>query len=411
MASPGLHQGNKTIVRRVRNSVLALIALLSSLALVQSAQAQTFTILHSFSYPTSFDGEYPYGNLIQDGSGNLYGSTYWGGDYNFGSGFGTLFTVNASTGYVQMYEFTGTSGGNFVDGANPFAGLVAGTSSMLYGTAYDGGASGYGIVYSFDLDGKEETVLHNFNNGKSDGAFPSGGLIVDAKGNLYGTTAEGGRFGLGTIFKMSTSGKQTILHSFAGGASDGQYPLYTSLVIDAAGDLYGLTEEGGTAGVGVLYELSHNGTFKLLHSFAGGAQDGCHPFGTPFIDANGNIYGTTFGCGSSGDGTVWQVQKDGTETLLHNFVGGKKDGAAPLSSVIGDAAGNLYGNTELGGPSNQGTAYTINAKGKLTLLHSFASSDGAYPVGGMVRDAHGTLYGTTFYGGEFYYGTVWEITR
>ncbi|HXM62307.1 MAG TPA: choice-of-anchor tandem repeat GloVer-containing protein [Terriglobales bacterium] len=410
MAGPGQYEGYKTAERRGSNRVLALIALLSSLALVQSAQAQTFTVLHSFEASFSFDGEYPDGSLIADSSGNLYGSTYWGGDYNFGAGFGTLFTVNASTGYLQMYEFTGTSGGNFVDGANPFAGLVAGKSNMLFGTTYDGGASGYGIVFTFNLDGKEETVLYNFAGGK-DGAFPTGALIVDANGNLYGTTAEGGRFGLGTIFKAGTAGKKNILHSFAGGATDGQYPLYTSLVRDAAGDLYGVTEEGGTAGVGTLYELSHDGTFKLLHSFAGGALDGCHPFGTPFIDKNGNIYGTTFGCGSSSLGTVWRVQKDGTETLLHNFAGGKKDGAEPLSGVLGDAAGNLYGNTELGGASNEGTVYAINAKGKLSLLHSFAGSDGAFPVGGMVREAQGTLYGTTFYGGDFYFGTVWQLTK
>jgi uncharacterized repeat protein (TIGR03803 family) len=410
MASPGLHQGNKTIRRRVRNRVLALITLLSSLALVQSAQAQTFSVLHSFSYPTSFDGEYPDGNLFQDSSGDIYGSTYWGGDYNFGSGFGTLFTVNASTGYLQIYEFSGTSGGNFVDGANPFSGLVAGKSNIFYGTTYDGGASGNGIVFSLTLHNAFDSVLHNFSGGK-DGAYPSGGLIVDANGTLYGTTAEGGRFGLGTIFKLTASGKKSVLHSFAGGASDGQYPLYTSLVMDSAGNLYGLTQEGGTAGVGTLYEVSQDGTFKLLHSFAGGTQDGCHPLGTPLVDKNGNIYGTTFGCGASSLGTVWRVQKDGTETLLHNFAGGKKDGAEPFSGVIADAAGNLYGNTELGGAKNEGTVYAINAKGKFSLLHSFTGSDGAFPVGGMVRDANGNLYGTAFYGGEFFYGTLWELTK
>jgi len=213
MAGPGQYEGYKTAERRGSNRVLALIALLSSLALVQSAQAQTFTVLHSFEASFSFDGEYPDGSLIADSSGNLYGSTYWGGDYNFGAGFGTLFTVNASTGYLQMYEFTGTSGGNFVDGANPFAGLVAGKSNMLYGTTYDGGASGYGIVFTFNLDGKEETVLYNFAGGK-DGAFPTGALIVDANGNLYGTTAEGGRFGLGTIFKAGTAGKNPMPKAF-----------------------------------------------------------------------------------------------------------------------------------------------------------------------------------------------------
>ncbi len=151
--------------------------------------------------------------------------------------------------------------------------------------------------------------------------------------------------------------------------------------MDAVGNVYGLTEEGGTAGVGTVYELSHAGTFKLLQSFAGGAQNGCHPFGIPFIDQNGNIYGTTFGCGSLSLGTVWRVAKDGTETLLHNFAGGKKDGTEPFSGVIADAAGNLYGNTEIRGTSNQGTVYAINAKGKLSLLHSFAGSDGAFPVG------------------------------
>jgi uncharacterized repeat protein (TIGR03803 family) len=375
-------------------------ALVMLLAATESAQAQTFKVLYSFEGSIFSQGQFPYGNLLLDTAGNLYGTTYSGGP----SDFGLVFEVNSS-GESALFTFAGGPS----DGAYPFAGLVEDNAGNFYGTTTAGGSSGLGTVFTGDSIGRN-SVLYNFA-GRTDGAYPYGGLILDAAGSLYGTTAEGGS-GLGTIFKLEKSGAKTILHKFAGGPSDGQYPLYTSLIMDKAGNLYGVTEEGGTSGQGVVYELSKNGTFTVLHSFAGGKTDGCLPFGTPFMDTTGNLYGTTYSCGTSDEGIVWRVSKNRTESVLHNFAGGKKDGAQPFAGVVGDTNGNVYGNTQTGGASNLGTVYELNAKGKITVLHSFAGSDGEYPFGGLVRDAKGNLYGTTVDGGSSgVYGTVWQITK
>jgi len=136
-----------------------------------------------------------------------------------------------------------------------------------------------------------ETVLYNFTGGTTDGCHPYGGLLRDKAGNFYGTTEDCGSSGYGTVFEVSKSGKETVLHSFAGGSSDGKYPLYTSLLMDAKGNMYGVTEEGGASGYGLVYELSKKGTVTVLHSFTG-ATDGCYPLGTPAMDKTGNLYGT-----------------------------------------------------------------------------------------------------------------------
>lgn len=390
------HPVNISRVSLRATMALAIIIMLAP----QSVQAQTFKVLYSFRGDIFYDGQFPYGNLFQDSAGNVYGTTYSGGP----SDFGLVFEVNSS-GESTLFTFAGGPS----DGAYPFAGLVGDNAGNFYGTTTAGGTSGFGTVFTADTIGRN-SVLYNFTGGR-DGAYPYGGLVLDAAGNLYGTTAEGGS-GLGTIFKVDKSGAKAILHKFAGGPSDGQYPLYTSLIIDKAGSLYGVTEEGGTSGQGVIYELSKSGKFTVLHSFAGGKTDGCLPFGTPFMDTKGNLYGTTYSCGASDEGMVWRVSTSGTETVLHNFAGGEKDGARPFAGVVGDANGNLYGNTQTGGTSDFGTVYELNSKGKISVLHSFAASDGQYPFGGLVRDAKGNLYGTAVDGGSnIVYGTVWQITK
>ncbi len=254
-----------------------------------------------------------------------------------------------------------------------------------------------------------ETVLYSFAGGPSDGCNPYGGLIRDAAGNLYGNTSSCGAYNWGTIYKVDTAGKETVLYSF-NYWDDGASPYYSSLIMDAKGNLYGVNDEGGSFGRGTVYKLSKTGKFKVLHNFAGGTTDGCYPYGTPALDKSGNLYGTTESCGSSSEGTVWEVSKAGVETVLHNFAGGSSDGGFPLSGVIMDAKGNLYGVTESGGSSGLGTVYELNSTG-VTVLHSFAggSSDGEFPFGGPVRDAKGNLYGTTPEGGSNY-GTVWKVT-
>jgi uncharacterized repeat protein (TIGR03803 family) len=365
----------------------------------QSAQAQTFTTLYNFT--GSSDGGFPYGTLLRDAAGNLYGTTYYAGS----SGYGVVFKVDTSGTESILYSFTGGA-----DGGYPFAGLLRDKAGNLYGTTYLGGASGLGTVFKLDSAGTE-TVLHSFAGGTTDGEYPYGGLLRDKAGNLYGTTEEGGASSLGTVFKLNSAGTETLLHSFAGGTSDGQFPLYTTLLSDKKGNLYGVTEGGGASSEGVAYKLSKAGTLTVLHSFAGGTTDGCYAYGSPAMDKAGNLYGTTDSCGASGLGTVWRLSKKGTETLLHSFAGGSSDGALAIAGVIMDTKGNLYGNTEEGGASSLGAVYKLSKKGTLTLLHGFAGSDGEYPIGGVMRDAKGTLYGTTVEGGSGSYGTVWQITK
>lgn len=304
----------------------------------------------------------------------------------------------------MLYSFTGKT-----DGASPLAPVVIDAAGNLYGTTEAGGSSGLGTVFKVEAGGTE-TVLHSFAGGTTDGCNPGGALIEDAAGNLYGTTNKCGASNVGTVFKVEPSGTETVLHSFTGDTSDGSYPYLTSLLIDKKDNLYGVAQNGGTARVGVVYELSKSGTLTVLHSFLAGTKDGCYPYGTPTM-YKGVLYGTTQGCGSSGKGTVWKVTKKGKEKLLHSFLGGPTDGAGPYAGVILDATGNLYGDTLAGGSVGLGTVYELSKTGVLTLLQSFDGYTGSSPYGGLIRDAAGNLYSTAFSGGSSgYAGVVWEVT-
>jgi len=386
-------------------------ALASGTLATQSAQAATFTALYGFQEPP--DGSLPFAGLLQDGAGNLYGTTATGGSF----GEGTVFKLDPNGTETVLYSFTGGT-----DGGMPFAGVIEDAAGNLYGTTFNGGdpSSMTGVVYKLDTSGAE-TVLHAFPYAKTDGCYPRAGLLLDQAGNLYGTTTDCGAFGFGTVFKIDTSGTETLLHSFAAGSSDGAFPYYGTLLMDTDGNLYGVTEGGGSGncsggnGCGVVYELSQSGELTVLHSFAGGTTDGCIPAGTLAVDKSGNFYGTATSCGSHNMGIVWNLS-NGQETVLHNFAGGKKDGNDPMAGVILDAKGNLYGDTFVGGGkgcysgTGCGTVYKLNTKGKLSLLHRFVFTDGQLPVGGLIRDEAGNLYGTAANGGNDGNGTVWKIT-
>jgi uncharacterized repeat protein (TIGR03803 family) len=218
----------------------------------------------------------------------------------------------------------------------------------------------------------------------------------------------------GTVFKLDTAGTETVLHSFTGGVDEG-YPVFTSLILDTKGNLYGVTPGGNAGG---LYKLSPSGTFTVLHAFTG-RNDGELPYGTPVMDKQGNLYGTTYAGGSSSFGTVWKVSPKRKETLLHKFR--RSDGINPYAGVVLDAEGNLYGTTQRAGPDSiYGTVYELNKKGVLTVLHTFDWTDGALPFGNLILDAAGNLYGTSMtggiYGSECYLykqkngcGTVWKL--
>ena len=351
-------------------------------------------ILNGTTY--SPEGAFPVGGL--DAQGILYGATYYGGASNYG----TVFKLDTTGKETVLYSFTGTGG----DGAYPFAGLVRDAKGNLYGTTYYGGdpacnpPDGCGTVFKLDRTGKE-TVLYSFT-GSPDGSFSGSGLLRDAQGDLYGTTPQGGASANGTVFKLDATGKETVLYSFTGGV-DGGNPTAV-LVRDAQGNLYGTTRNGGAYGNGTVFELDTTGKETVLYSFTGGA-DGSSPRGSLLRDAQGNLYGHTKSGGAYDDGTVFKLDTTGNETVLHSFTGGA-DGNWPGDFVL-DAQGNLYGTTQLGGvpacnaPNGCGTVFELDTTGKETVLHGFTGTrgDGATP-GGLMRDAQGNLYGGTGAGGD-----------
>lgn len=380
--------------------ILATLAVLVFSA--AAAQAQTFTTVYSFTGGS--DGGRPETALIQDSSGNLFGTAYEGGGGN-----GVVFGVNTAGTETVLHSFGDRGSG---DGVNPIAPLLRDSQGNLYGSTLAGGPDdGGGTVFKIDT-ADNETILYTFTGGMTDGCQPYQGVVMDRFSNLYGTTGFCGDSNFGTVFKVTPKRAETVLWSFGGGSTDGDWPFFGHLLIDKAGDLYGLTEYGGRSDEGVLYKLSKRGTLTLLHSFAGRSGDGCNPYGTLAMDKAGNFYGTTSGCGASGYGTVWKLSKTGKETILHSFAGGASDGCGPTAGVVLGPDNNLYGTTQGCGASNYGTVWELSAKGKLTLLHSFGDSDGAYPIGEVLRNAKGVLYGTASGGGingcGFGCGTVWS---
>ncbi len=379
------------------------LAVMLLFGVVATHAAQAETFKTIYNFTGGSDGGYPYASLVQDSAGNFYGTTDTGG-----SGFGVVYKLSKAGKETVLYTFTGG-----YDGANPLVGVVRDTAGNLYGTTEVGGASGVGTVFKVTKAGKE-TVLYSFTGG-SDGCYPVGTLLRDKAGNLYGTAEECGASGAGTIFKISKGGTFSVVYGF-GGSPDGAYPAFTTLLMDKTGNFWGATEEGGLYNNGAVYELSKGGKMKVLYSFKGGTTDGCDVFGNPIMDKAGNLYGTANSCGPSYVGIIWKVSKKGKETILHNFAGGSSDGAEPVAGVIMDAKGNLYGDTYQGGSANLGTAYKLSKNGTLTLLHTFTGSDGDYLYSGLIEDAAGTLYGTSLYGGSGGAcrngcGTVWKITK
>jgi len=362
-------------------------------------QAQTLTVLHSF---TDADGAYPVTVLVRDAAGNLYGATQGGGS----TGYGTVFKIDTSNTETVLHSFTNTP-----DGALPDGGLITDGAGNLYGIALGDSANGVGTVFKVDTSNNTETILHTFTN-TPDGAFPVGSLVRDAAGNLYGTTQTGGSANLGTVFKIDTSNTETILHSFTN-TPDGSQP-FGSMVMDAAGNLYGTTNQGGASGFGTVFKLdTSNNTETVLHSFAG--LDGRFPAAGLIMDAAGNIYGTTgqggadYGPMNTAWGTVFKIDTSNTETVLHSFTN-TPDGQGPNSVLTLDAAGNLYGTTVFGGASGLGTVFKIDTSNTETVLHSFTGAEGSQPAAGLILDSAGNLYGTASRGTSNA-GTVFELIQ
>ena len=388
-------------IRRLEVSgALAALGIFVTMAIgTPPAQAQTYKVLHAFPKSTLGGANPYYESLIRDSAGNLYGTTHGGG----GANYGVVFKLYTTGKEKVLHSFSG-----FADGANPFAGVIRDSAGNIYGTTDFGGASGQGVVFKLDASGTE-TILHNFTGG-ADGGSPRSGLIRDSAGNIYGTTEYGGASGQGTVFKVDATGTESVLYSFTGG-TDGASPI-GSLVRDSAGNLYSTTFSGGASGVGVVFKLDTRGKETVLHSFAGGT-DGQYPWAGLVRDSDGGLYGTTFYGGASNYGVVFKVDAAGTETVLYSFTGGA-DGGNPTAGVIRDSAGNLYGTTNIGGAPGMGygVVFELDMAGTETVLHTFTGgAGGANPVGGLIRDTAGNLYGTTQDGGSGSgVGLVFELT-
>jgi uncharacterized repeat protein (TIGR03803 family) len=317
----------------------------------------TATILHVF---TGADGANPAGGVIFDAAGNLYGTTQAGGAYGAGVVFKLQVNVNGTWTERVLYSFTGGA-----DGANPAAGVIFDPVGNLYGTTLFGGSYGGGVLFKVDMAGNEE-VLHTFTE---DAFWPYAGLVRDQAGNFYGTTSYGGgsgpcdnNLGCGTVFKLEPTGNETVLHGFSD-EPDGRY-LLAGLIQDAEGNLYGTSEGGGMGscyadiGCGTVFKIDTSGTETVLYRFTGGS-DGAQPTTALVRDAAGNLYGTTsrggVNCPAYGCGTVFKLDPTGQETVLHKFQG---IGQSPNSPLIIDAAGNLYGTTS-GGTKNYGIVFKI----------------------------------------------------
>jgi uncharacterized repeat protein (TIGR03803 family) len=296
-----------------------------------------------------------------------------------------------------------------VDGAYPVGSLARDSKGNFYG-ATTGGVSNYGTVFKLTPQGKE-TVVYAFT-GKSDGGYPFG-VVRDRSGNLYGVNSIGGAYGQGTVFEVSSTGVETTLYTFGTVSGDGKQPIGT-LVLDSAGNLYGVTVEGGAIGNGSMFKVSPGGTGTILHSFGGpygNSVDGYLPQAGLIIDKNGNLFGTTGYGGNNDDGVVFEYSASGEYTILANFEP-TSGPALPYSSLTLGPKGVIYGTSLVGGTSDLGTVFSLTPSGggawTVDTLYSFSAAVGDEPQTTLLAK-NGMLYGTTYRKGEGGFGSVFEL--
>jgi uncharacterized repeat protein (TIGR03803 family) len=394
------------------------IAVILAFALPLSAASSTKVI---YAFAGGSDGEYLDTDLVIDNAGNLYGSTVQGGKF----GGGTVFQLSPSGAgwtHTVLYSFTGGT-----DGGEPYKGVTLDTHGNIYGTAVTGGGGscegGCGVIFKLtNANGNwTQTVIHQFTGG-NDGSGPGSGLTFDAHGNIYGMTPTGGAFGLGTVFQLQQANgtwNLNVVHTFTGG-NDGSSGSAGRLILDRAGNLYGVTTVGGANGKGIAFEITHaNGTWNLIPLYAFKDQpDGALPYGGLIFDKAGNLYGTTYYAGVHDVGTVYKLtHANGAwkETVLYSFKG-NTDGSSPISTLVSDSAGNLYGTTSDGGTGCAcGVIFKLapNAHGTWTesVPYRFPGAPNAgFSYNGMVADTAGNFYGATTHGGATNDGTIYKFT-
>lgn len=366
-----------------------------------STDGSVFNVIHNFSGP---DGQDPDAGIIQGRDGMLYGTTGSGGAYSYGVAF--QMSTDGSF-YSIIHNFTGGA-----DGGNPSCGLIQGSGSdnSLYGAAYNGGANGVGIVFQLAVDGSVFSTIHNFIGVYGANPYDDESLTLGSDGMLYGTTLNGGDWGAGTVFQVSTSGTVfNSLHSFNPNAEG--YNPYGGVIQGSDGLLHGVTpysSYGSANNYGTLFTLTTSGaSFTTAFDFSNGI-DGYDPYGGLALGKDGNFYGTTVSGGLYGYGTLFKISKTGQLTLLHSF--SNIDGYAPYCGITLDSKSNLYATTTFGGANSHGVAFEYSpSTGIYTLLHSFIGADGVFPDSGVTLIGT-SLYGVTEEGGANGYGVVYKIT-
>lgn len=375
-----------------------------SLTLVcqDSRAAAHFQPLRSFGFPSQL-GSQPHAPLIKASDGLLYGTTY-GAANNFA---GTVFKMNLDgSGYTVLYKFKSTDG----DGRNPTTKLVEGKDGALYGVTFYGGTFGLGTVFKLNKDGTGYQVLHSFKGSPADGSGPAG-LLEASDGALYSTTFLGGDFNLGCIFRLNKDGTgHTNLHSLNG--SDGARP--NAGLIEASDQLlYGTSTSGGNQGAGAVFRLSKDGgNFAVLYSFSTTGGDGQHPYAALLEGTDGALYGTTYEGGGTNAGTVFKLDKNGSNYIvLRNFIVGPPSPGNPLGQLLEGTDHALYGTSFRGGSDNAGTVFRITRDGlDFNIMHHFKQGDGYWPYAGLIEVGN-TLYGTTREGGAARIGTAFRINE
>ena len=420
--------------RRTIPRVAIVMSLLTVIAALPANAQYTGTVLHTFTGTP--DGVYP-SPIIRDAKGNLYGTTYGGGLSSCGDGLGcgAIFKIDPQGNETIAFGFPGGS-----LGSNPIADVTEDAEGILYGTTEGSGFFGLSVLYKVSPSGRETVLVPNAQIG---GAVDTP-LLLGANGNIYGMTPYGGDYncspdngGCGTLFSITPGGEFTVLHTFTG--SDGVRPS-GGLIEDSSGNLYGITVYGGDSncisvgiqypndppdydqsGCGTIYKLDTSGNFTVLHTFTG-TGDGAGPLGL-IIDSEGNLYGVAENGGlhegngqTIGLGTIFKLDTTtGAFSVLYSFTPKTYPDSFFASHLVRDSEGNLYGAQQMGGAHNTGCLFRINTKGKYTDLYDFdlqiggTNTDGWWAVG-VVLGSHGDFYTSMSTGGFTGWGTVFHIT-
>ena len=381
-----------------------------------TADAATVKTLHTFE---GTEGFFPSASMAFGKDGGLYGTTVNGGEDNKG----VVFKLGKDGSYTVLHSF-----GAGTDGSLPWAGVVFDAKGNLFGTTQTGGSNNAGTVYKIDTSGNE-SVLYSFAGGTEDGALPAGTPIVDSSGNIYGTTMYGGivncvvdnaPIGCGTVFKLSIDGQETVLHEFSGDTNEGGNP-YAGLAEDAQDNYYGTTDVGGRDCCGTIFKLSKTGKESELAQVGRVAS---YLWSGVALDAAGNIYGDSYeggdykDCGGYGCGAIYKLPAKGKLTSLYDFKNRPNDGNTELGTIFVDATGNLYGTSWIGGRYG-GAVWKLNSNGELQVLSYLGAQYGVNPIGGVIVDLQGHIYGTASEGGDLGCsdgnasgcGTIFEIDQ